>query len=515
MTDHAERLAAVPAEVGPGPSGGGSVVVRAPFDGTPLVTVGLADDAEVRTAYATARRAQRAWADRDHRHRARPFVALHDALLRRQREILDLIQLETGKARAHAFEELVDAASVTLYHARRAGRLLAPRRRTGAIPALTRTRETRRPCGVVAVVTPWNYPLALGLADVVPALLSGNAVVHKPDTQTTLSIRWARSVLVEAGLPAELWQVVPGDPDRIGDVLLGEADAICFTGSTATGRAVATRAAARFVPCTLELGGKNALLVLADADVGAAVRGARRAAFASAGQLCLSTERILVAEAVWDRFVAGLVTEVGRMRLGAGFDFGVDMGSLTLARQLARVVRHVDDARTRGARVLVGGRPRPDLGPLFHEPTVLAGVRPDMLVYHEETFGPVVSVLPFRTEQEAVDLANDTDYGLTASIWSRDTRRARRLAGHLNTGMVNINEGYAAAFGSHDAPAGGTGNSGSGVRHGRDGLLAFTRPQTVASQHVIGFDPPPGITAERHARALTRLFRLWKAIRIR
>ncbi|MEU4473625.1 succinic semialdehyde dehydrogenase [Micromonospora sp. NPDC023888] len=513
------RVAAAVDELGriaaDSPRRGARQIVSAPFTGAPLVEVGLADKADVRAAFDAARPAQQAWARLDHRSRARPFIALHDALFRRQGEILDLIQVETGKARAHAFEELLDAASITLYYARRAGRFLAPRRRSGAIPLFTRAREARLPRGTVAVITPWNYPLALGLADVVPALLAGNAVVHKPDTQTTLSTRWAWQVLVQAGLPPDVWQVLPGDPAEMGETLIAHADSVCFTGSTTAGRAVGRAAADQPVPCTLELGGKNAMVVLPDADVAAAVRGVLRAAFTSAGQLCMATERVLVAEPLMDRLLPELVSRVRRLRLGAGFDFDVDMGSLTTPRQLARVIEHVEDARSRGATVLTGGRARPDLGPLFYEPTVLTGVVSGMKLHREETFGPVLSVRSFRTEQEAIDLVNDTDYGLTASIWSRNVRHARRLAGDLRTGLVNINEGFAAAYGSHDAPAGGVKGSGVGVRHGRDGLLAFTRPQTVASQHVVTFDRPDRITAENHARLLTAVFRTLKATRMR
>ncbi|MEV5746630.1 succinic semialdehyde dehydrogenase [Actinoallomurus sp. NPDC052308] len=494
-------------------SSGATVRIAAPFTGEPVATLPVSTGADVTAAYERARAAQESWARLSPARRAEPFLRFHDAILDRRADILDLVQLETGKARRHAFEELLDAAGSTLYHARRAPGLLRPRRRQGVMPAATRVIELRHPKGVVGVISPWNYPLALGLTDAVPALLAGNAVVHKPDTQTALSTLWALDLLIECGLPEELWQVVIGDPERIGDPLIEGADYVAFTGSTRGGRAIADKAANRLIGYSLELGGKNPMLVLDDADVDRAAQGALRACFTNAGQLCISIERLYVDEKIYDRFAERFVHRVKNMRLGAGFD--ADMGSLTSQRQLDTVTRHVDDAVAKGARLLAGGRPRPGVGPYFFEPTVLENVSPEMELCAGETFGPVVALYPFSSDDEAVRLANATPYGLNASVWTRDVGRGRRLAARIKAGTVNINEGYAAAYGSYDAPMGGMKESGVGRRHGAEGLLRYTEAQTVASQHGFGFEPVLGMSYETYAALLTNGQKLLKRLRLR
>jgi succinate-semialdehyde dehydrogenase / glutarate-semialdehyde dehydrogenase len=489
------------------------LTVRAPYTGGVLATIPAGQEADVEAAVARARAAQPAWAARSFAERARIILRFHDLLLDRQDEVLDLIQLETGKARRHAFEEILDTAGVSRYYAHRAEGLLRTRRRKGALPGLTRTWEARSPVGVVGFIVPWNYPLSLLLTDAVPALMAGNTVILKPDRQTTLTALWALNLLREAGLPPEVCPMVSGEGKVVGPALARRVDFIMFTGSTRTGRLIAREAAERLIPHSLELGGKNPMLVLSDADLEASVDGAARGSFVGAGQVCVSIERIYVHHSLFDRFAGRLVERARALKLGAALDYSPDVGSLTSERQLHTVEEHVSDALEKGATLLAGGRRRPDLGPLFYEPTILANVRENMKVHSEETFGPVVSLYPFVTEEEAVEQANATAYGLNASVWTRDTARGIRLARRIRAGSVNVNEAYAAAWGSAAAPIGGMKDSGLGRRHGAEGILKFTETQTVAVQRLLPLAPSHGMSAASWARTLTRGLKLMRRAR--
>jgi succinate-semialdehyde dehydrogenase/glutarate-semialdehyde dehydrogenase len=497
----AQRVTALTARAAAG--GAAPVGTTAPASGAKLADLPQSNAADIDAAFARARVAQRVWAARPLGERVAVLRRLHDLILREQAEILDIIQCETGKARSHAFEEVADVAINSRYYARTAATALAPKSRSGALPLLTTAREVRHPKGVVLVISPWNYPLALSVSDALPALVAGNAVVSRPDNQTALTTLWAHELAERAGLPADVWQVVLGRGKDIGADLIQSADFVDYTGSTATGRGIATQAAARLIGCSLELGGKNPMLVLDDANVAKAAEGAIRACFSSAGQLCESMERIYVHERIHDEFVAQFVANVEEMRLGAGLSYDSDMGSLTFARQLESVTAHVEDAKAKGATVLTGGRARPDLGPYFYAPTVLSDVTPEMKVYRDETFGPVVSVYRVTDDEDAIAQANDTAYGLNASIWTRDVRRGQRLAQRLHAGAVNINEGYAAAWGSVDAPSGGVGDSGLGRRHGAEGILKYTDVQTIATQRLLPIAPLPGMSDEVWAKTMT------------
>jgi len=489
-------------------SSGQPMTPTAPFTGQPIASIPTSSLADVAVGFERARSVQRAWAETAPSERAQVLLRYHDLVLDHQDELLDLIQWESGKARKHAFEEVAHVAMTARYYGRIGAAQLATRRRPGLYPALTRVDVHQVPKGVVGVISPWNYPLTMALADALPALMAGNAVVHKPDSQSVLTALRGVELLLEAGLPAELWQTVVGEGPVVGAAVVEHADHVCFTGSTATGRLVAATAADRLIGVSLELGGKNPMLVLRDADLDRAAEGAVRACFSSAGQLCVSMERIYVADAVFDGFVRRFVERVEAMRLAATFDYTADMGSLVSAAQLATVSRHVDGAVAAGALVLTGGRARPDLGPYFYEPTVLSGVRPGMECFDAETFGPVASVYRFIDETEAVARANDGPYGLNASIYTRDGCRGRELARRIRCGTVNVNEAYSATFGSVAAPMGGMRQSGLGRRQGVEGLLRYTEPQAVATQRVLPMRPVLGMSEERYAKTLTTTLRL-------
>lgn len=493
---------------------GPTVTAHAPWTGEPLVELRSSTAKDVAAAFAKARAAQARWAETPVSERARIFVRYHDLVLR-NKQLIDLIQAQTGKTRFVAFEETVDVAGMALYYGRNAPRLLAPRRRRGGVPFATRVTELRHPKGVVSVIAPYNYPISDGVCDVIPALVAGNGVVFKPDTQTALAPLLARELLIKAGLPAGLWQVVVGEPSEIGQALIDGADHVCFTGGNAAGARIAVAAAERMIGATMQLGGKNPTLVLEDADLDRAVPALARAAFVSGGQMCLCAERIYVHESLYDTFLKRLVTQTLGMKIGGDFDFSYDIGSLSHQRQLDKTVQHVQNAVANGAKVEVGGRTRPDLGPYFFEPTVLTGVNPACEIYGEETFGPVVSVYPFTDEDEAIRLANDTKYGLNASIWTKNIARAHRLAAQIKSGAVNINEGYVSTHISYDAPMGGRKASGYGRRHGEQGLLSLCDVQIVASQHGISFDPKPGVTHEQQANQVATIYKIMKRLRLK
>jgi len=484
-----------------------------PLSGQPLAHVPQSGKADVAEAFGKARRAQEAWARTSLETRAAALLRLHDLILDRQDEIMDLTVLESGKARKHAFDEPLHVALTARYYARTAHRHLDTRRHLGVIPVLTRVDVNRIPKGVVGIISPWNYPFTMALCDGLPALLAGNAVVAKPDHHSMLTGLFAAQLLEEAGFPRDLWQVVAGPGSEIGPALIGHADYVCFTGSTATGRSVAQACADRLIGCSLELGGKNPILILRDADLEKAAEGAVRASFSNAGQLCVSTERMFVADQIYDRFVDRFVARTEAMSLGASLDWGLDMGSLISQTQLSAVTAHVEDAVEKGARVLAGGRARPDLGPFVFEPTILEGVTPDMSCFGQETFGPVVSIYRFHDEAEAVDRANDGDYGLNAAIYSRDGARARTLAAKIKCGTVNINEAFGATFASIDSPMGGMRDSGLGRRQGAEGILRYTEPQSVATQRAIRFAPMFGMSDQTYAKVMTANLKVLKRLR--
>ena len=488
---------------------GPTTELRSPITGQVIGELPTSTAADVEVGAQLAHRAQSEWATRPIAERARLLLDFHDHLLDQRDYFVDLLQSD-GKDRLSAAQEVFHLALTARYYGRTARRYLHSERGSGVLPLLTRVDRHYVPKGLVGVIGPWNHPLTIAMCDGLPALAAGNAIMLKPDHKTPLVALAAVELLRKTGLPPDLWQVVHGRGVVVGRELINVSDYVCFTGSTATARTVAAQCAERLIGCSLELGGKNPMVILDDADVAAAADGAVRASFINAGQTCLATERIYVVEPLFEQFIEAFVARTQAIRLGNAPDYEHDMGSLINHDHLARVSAHVEDARLKGARVLTGGRQREDLGELFYEPTILTGVRPEMVCYADETFGPVVSVYPVANELEAVAQANDSDYGLNASVWTTDHDRGRRVARKIKCGSVNVNEGFAATFGSVDAPMGGMKNSGLGRRQGRDGLRRFVDVQSVATQTGIPLGPSHGLDGKSFTSVMTGVLRVMK-----
>ncbi|GAA2098080.1 succinic semialdehyde dehydrogenase [Microlunatus panaciterrae] len=502
LTQLADRVAA----------SGPRVELCSPYDHEVLATIRTSTREDVRTAAAAARQVQPGWAGRPVEQRARVLLDFHDRLMDRRDHFVDLVQRESGKSRLAAVEEVLHVAVTARYYGRTAQRHLRSERGLGLFPVLTRLDRNYLPKGLVGVIGPWNYPFTMMVSDALAAVVAGNAILAKPDAQTPLVSLAAVELLEECGLPSGLWQVVNGDGGQIGPALIDQVDYVCFTGSTATGTKIAEQCAQRLIGCSLELGGKNPLLVLADADVDKAAEGAVRSCFSNAGQLCVSAERIYVSEPLMAEFCAAFVARTRALKLGRSMGFDSEMGCLIDAAHLQRVERHVDDARRKGATVLTGGQRRPDLGELFFEPTVLTGVTPEMDCYADETFGPVVSIYPVADDEEAVARANDSAYGLNASVWTSDPERGRRVAARIRCGSVNVNEGFAATFGSIDAPMGGMKGSGLGRRQGIEGIRRFVEVQSVATQSGVPIAPSHGMDAGTFTAVMTGVLRVLRRI---
>ncbi|KTG09226.1 succinate-semialdehyde dehydrogenase [Haloprofundus marisrubri] len=493
-------------------SSSASLSVEAPFTGESLGTVPAATAEDVVDAAGRAREAQSEWAAQPFEERAAVFSRFHDRLLARREELLELMQAESGKSKRDAFVELLDVALTAQYYSTQGDDHLQRERRSSVFPLLSKVTVNYRPVGVVGLITPWNYPLTLSISDAIPALLAGNAVVLKPDEGTPFTALYAAHLLVDCGLPSDLLQVVTGRGDELGESLVASVDFVGFTGSVDVGRIVGSLAGEHLVDCSLELGGKNPGVVLDDADVDAAAADAVVGCFSNAGQLCLSTERLYVHTDVYDAFLDAFVARTRALSVGAAFGDDVEVGSLVSADQLEKTTEHVEDAVQKGATVLSGGRPRPDRGPYVYEPTVLTDVTPEMTLFRSETFGPVVSVYRVEDEDEAVERANDSDRGLNGSVWTGEEARGEAVAERIECGTVNVNDAYATAWSSVDAPMGGMKESGVGRRHGPEGIRKYTESQTVAVDRGAPTMPPDSIPDAWWQRGMVALLGAQKRV---
>ena len=441
---------------------------------------------EIAGAVAKARSAQARWA-------ATPLVTRLKAIRRFQKlvseqkdAIAEVITRESGKPLAEAIAtEVLVVLDATRFLLDATPGFLRPEPVPHANPAMKIKRGMlcREPYGVIGIISPWNYPFSLPSVLALTALATGNAVVVKPSEFTPFSSLELERLLGQAGVDSDLLQVVTGEAATGAAVLQSPIDKLLFTGSVATGKRVAEAAAGRLLPVVLELGGKDPMIVLEDADIDVASSAAVWGAFMNAGQTCLSVERCYVQESIYDDFLKACVAKTAKLRLGPGTDPATDVGPMIHQRQLRIVEDQVNDAVRRGSRLVAGGKALPQLGANFFAPTILGGVDHSMTIMREETFGPVLPLRSFKTEDEAIQLANDSEFGLAASIWTRDRGRGEALARRVNAGTVMVND-LIACFGISEAPHGGIKSSGIGRTHGRFGLEEMVWPKYVDSDRL-------------------------------
>jgi acyl-CoA reductase-like NAD-dependent aldehyde dehydrogenase len=445
-------------------------------------------ESEVRTTVSRAKAAQPSWADLGVRKRIAILREFQHLLHQKKSEVAQLITREAGKPYVEALlTEVLVVLDTARFLIENAYRLL----RDEPVPHGNLAMKTksgslvREPYGVIGIISPWNYPFSIPATESLAALVAGNAVVLKPSEFTSLTAIELAALLHQAGVPEEAFQVVAGD-GVTGSALANAAiDKLVFTGSVPTGRRIAKNAAARLLPVVLELGGKDPMLVLDDADIEIASRGAVWGAFVNAGQACLSVERCYVHRSLYESFLEACVRHTEALRVGNGMDPETEIGPLINQRQLLNVETQVDDARGEGAHVLIGGKRLPEIGTNFYAPTVLADVTNEMRIMREETFGPVLPVKAFENDDEAVRLASDSDYGLAASVWTRDRARGEALARRIQAGTVMVND-VVSCFGISEAAHGGVKASGIGRSHGRFGLEEMVRIKYLDSDRLPG-----------------------------
>jgi len=469
-----------------------TVISRDPASGEVLRQFECATPDQVYQAVDAARAAQRSWVATDLNARKEILRAFIHELHSRKSEVAALISQETGKPRVEALvTEVVVVLDAAGFLQRELPRFLRPERVGHANPMMKAKRSylLREPYGVIGIISPWNYPFSIPAVDVMNALMCGNGVVLKPSEFTPLIALKFKELFDAAGLPAGLFSVV------IGDGLTGASltqappehlvDKLIFTGSVPTGKRIARAAAENLLPLVLELGGKDPMIVLDDANLETATSAAVWGAFMNAGQTCLSVERCYVHRSLFDRFVARCVEKTGQLRVRAKDDGEYDIGPLIHTGQVDIVDKQVKDAVASGAKIECGGRRMDELGMNYYTPTVITGINPNSRLMREETFGPVLPVIPFENDDEAVRLANDSEFGLAASIWTSDLARGESLARRIQAGTVMVND-VITSFGISEAPHGGVKSSGMGRTHGRAGLGEMVRMKYVDADRMGG-----------------------------
>jgi acyl-CoA reductase-like NAD-dependent aldehyde dehydrogenase len=460
-------------------AGGRRMRVASPATEQPIGDVNVTSPQEVRAAVARARAAQPAWEALGFDARARFMIRALEIFVRKRDEFMAVIMRETGRSRFETIMmEVFPACDSLSWYAKNAKKILGDRKVPMHLLKTKKLRIAYRPLGVVGIITPWNGPFILSLNPSVQALMAGNTVVLKPSEVTPFSGRLVADLFREAGLPENVLTVVEGDGETGAALVESGVDKISFTGSVRTGRKVGEACGRNLIPCTLELGGKDPMIVCADADLERSAGGAVFGAFMNAGQFCCSTERVYVVESIADEFTRRVLEKTKALKLGKEGDF--DIGPMIWPQQLETIERHVADAVAKGAKVLTGGRRATEVGNLFYAPTVLVDVTHDMAIMREETFGPILPILRVRDEEQALRMANDTVYGLAANVWTRDEDKGVRLAKQLCAGSVCINES-AIAYGAVEAPFGGRRTSGVGQVNGETGLRGYCFAQPIIS----------------------------------
>jgi acyl-CoA reductase-like NAD-dependent aldehyde dehydrogenase len=439
-----------------------------------------------------ARTAQVAWCAVAVEKRCAQLRVLRECMMAFRAALAEAVVSEAGKPRVEAlFADLFVALDTAQYYSKNGERLLRPERvphhSTAAKPKSGRLHY--EPLGVIGIISSWNYPLAIPLSQIIPAVAAGNAVVCKTSDFTPHCGALIEKLFADAGFPKNLVTVIQGGGE-VGQALIDAApDKILFTGSVATGRRVAEACAKKLIPSVLELGGKDAMIVLADANLDVAASAAVWGSYTNCGQVCLSVERLFVEYPIEQKFLALCVEKTQKLRLGPGNDPATDVGPLIRHQHVQRMSDLVNDAVTRGARVLCGGKPRPDLGPNFFEPTVIAGVDSSMKLFQEETFGPILAVQPTKDAEEAVARANDSTFALAASVWTSDAKRGQAIAARLRAGAVMVNDAIS-YFGIAEAPHGGCGASGWGRTHGKAGLLEMVQTKYIDTERLPSREKP-------------------------